>query len=81
MKDAYAHANRALGDIVKVTPSSKVPALPILPIPGAVWHNFAYPRDKQGERRPVDSLCTRAALQDEACRSSMGLCEGGLRRC
>ena len=51
MKDAYAHANRALGDIVKVTPSSKVPALPILPIPGAVRHNFAYPRDKQGERK------------------------------
>ena len=24
VKDAYAHANRALGDIVKVTPSSKV---------------------------------------------------------
>ena len=24
VKDSYAHANRALGDIVKVTPSSKV---------------------------------------------------------
>ncbi len=29
VKDAYAHANRALGDIVKVTPSSKVrPTVP-----------------------------------------------------
>lgn len=26
VKDSYAHANRALGDIVKVTPSSKVRA-------------------------------------------------------
>ena len=37
VKDSYAHANRALGDIVKVTPSSKVgasrTAVPCMPGP------------------------------------------------
>ena len=61
MKDAYAHANRALGDIVKVTPSSKVPALPILPFLGLSGTN-AHPCDKQGKReicrQPLHSSST-----------------------
>ena len=61
VKDAYAHANRALGDIVKVTPSSKVPALSILSFP---WPSSTHLHscNKQGKReicqQPLHSSST-----------------------
>ena len=73
VKDAYAHANRALGDIVKVTPSSKVPALPIPSFHGHPAH-ICSRAISRARGRSVSSLCTAAAPEGKACSSSMAQC-------
>ncbi len=63
VKDAYAHANRALGDIVKVTPSSKV-SRPVpqshacVPVHETACLSMKYTSSRSAQRNSSRFRCT-----------------------